>query len=476
MDFDDWPDEQWTGSPAQASHQLGRPAPAPELSISPIPPSTVEIDRPRPRSDMWWHRSGPAERPGEAGRDPALSYRVETPDGRAYQVSPKVRAVRMEIYAPLHGRIHTTALTRFFPAHTIHTDRATTVVRGDDCRLKQVDHYHVNRVTLSLDGVAGTPAFAELLADPTDAARIRAFQGSLRAVAATPEPPGQTELSVAARSNPIVGTNDAAVVVQADGSRTTVNSRYVVDESVLPVAELLIGDGRLVRFLAEAVLEPVAGDQTAEFLRAALRAGGRFGELALLEHAIDLPQRQTKVFSLFGAYDVGDAATVMIGAGNTREAVTRVNRAVPKKQNLLAELAELRSFAPQPVQEPEPVLEPVPEPEPIPEPLLESVPEPETISEPEPVPEPVVELEPVPELKPVPELEPVAEPEPVLDPWEEAEPPTPTAWSPVAALPPVVQVPGPVRRVDLTAGLGGFRRRPDRHAPPAPSLDFPTME
>ncbi|WP_158273807.1 hypothetical protein [Micromonospora sp. RP3T] len=252
--------------------------------------------------------------------------------------------------APSHGQVRVSGLARLFPAHTVHTNRATAVVDGDDCHLRQVDHYHVDRVELSLDQLTATSAARDalgaLLADPDDAERITAFQRALRPVVDPPERQGPTEVSVPVRSTRLVTAAGSVAVVQADGSRTTVNNRYVVDRTILPATEFLVRDASLVRQFAYAVLEPTPGERTATFLRGVLEAGGRVDELALLAHASDLPHQRTSLFGLFGAARVGDAATVMVGTGNTHEVAAEIHRTAPGERGVLADLAVLREFAP----------------------------------------------------------------------------------------------------------------------------------
>lgn len=339
MDLPFRPPERRVAAPARVT------APAPVTA-------PLEDVRERP----WLLGVDPVGVPGEApsghhrtdeGGVARGSFEVAAPDRPPCRVRPKPVSV-LDVMAPSHGQVCVSGLARFFPAHTVHTDRATAVVDGDDCHLRQVDHYHVNRVEISLDQVTATRAAQEalrnLLAGPDDARRIRSFQRALSEVVGAPERRGPTEASVPVRSNRLVTTADSAVVVRADGSRTTVNNRYVVDCTTLPAAEFLIRDASMVRQFAYAVLESPPGERTATFLQGVLRAGRRVDELALLEHASDLPRQRTSLFGLFGAARVGDAATVMVGTGNTHEVATRVDRSSPGDRGILADLADLRLF------------------------------------------------------------------------------------------------------------------------------------
>lgn len=300
----------------------------------------------------------PPRRTGGGGVDRG-GFVVVPPDRPPRRVSPEPVAV-LDVMAPTHGQVCLSGLERFFPAHTIHTNRATAVVDGDDCHLRQVDHYHVDRVELSLDQVAQTSAaqnaLREMLAAPDDPDRIAAFQSALRAVDETPERRGPTEVSVPVRSSRLVTVAGSDTVVRAHRSRTTVNNRYVVNRTTLPAAEFLVRDVSLVQQFAYALLEPTPGKRTATFLRAVLRAGGRVDELALLNHASDLPRERTSLFGLFGAARIDDAATVMVGTGNTHEMDARIRRPAPTDRGILADLVALRRFAPPVVAPPHQVL------------------------------------------------------------------------------------------------------------------------
>ncbi|MFC7548129.1 hypothetical protein [Plantactinospora sp. GCM10030261] len=275
-------------------------------------------------------------------------FETRPPDAPASRVAPKAVPV-LDVTAPSLGLVSASGLARFFPAHTIHTVRATAVVDGDDCHLTQIDHYHVERVELPLDQVIRDDdvrdALRELLIAPDDRQRIAAFQDSLSRVVGTPDERGPTEVSMPVRANRLVAASDTGTLVRADGSSTTLTNEYVVNRTELPAAKVLAHDADLVRLFAHAILEPTPGARTAELLRAVLTACGRIEELALLDHATDLPRRPTILFSLFGAARVTDAATVMVGRGNTHEIRTRVDRAVPRRQDILADLSDLHEFA-----------------------------------------------------------------------------------------------------------------------------------
>ena len=90
----------------------------------------------------------------------------------------------------------------------------------------------------------------------------------------------------------------------------------MVEESELPIVDLLARNRSLVRSLAAAAGEIKRGGATQAFLRAALRSAGRADDLALLEHSSDLRSPDTLLFGLFGADIVDRASAVMVGSGN----------------------------------------------------------------------------------------------------------------------------------------------------------------
>ena len=102
------------------------------------------------------------------------------------RVGPRPHPATLDVAAPSHGRVRVSGLARFFPAHTIHARRSTAVVTADGCELRSVDHYHVHRVSVSLDalmepGAAGHSALQHLLEDPTGSG-IAEFQRAMQRI------------------------------------------------------------------------------------------------------------------------------------------------------------------------------------------------------------------------------------------------------------------------------------------------------
>jgi hypothetical protein len=235
-------------------------------------------------------------------------------------------------------------LARFFPAHTVHARRSTAVVAGDNCKLQSVDHYHVHRVSVSLDlllkqGSRGHAALQDLLRDPTGG--VARFQAVMRSIADPPEN-RDTRANVPVRLHHLISVTSSTGVQQGDGARMRVRTHYMVEESELPIVDLLARDPGLVRSLAAAVDGPERGPETSKFLRAALRSAGRTGDLALLDYSAGLRAPTTSIFGLFGLDIVDRATVVMAGRGNQVSAGMQVDHGSFRPGTLLADLDQIR--------------------------------------------------------------------------------------------------------------------------------------
>jgi len=276
-----------------------------------------------------------------------LADSAQSHAGTRTRVTPRLRpAARLDVASPAHGQVRAWGLARFFPAHTIHAQRSTAVVAGNNCRLQSVDHYHVHRVSVSLDpllsdGRAGR-ALQRLLRAPADSGRTADFQREMRQLSTATPDRAPTRTSMQVRPSHVTSITSSTAVQQGDGSRMNVVSRYVVEESVLPVADLLAADRSLVRSLAQSLLEQQPGPGRAAFLRDLRRVSGGVDDLALLDHATDLETRDTWFASLLGFATVTSASAVMVGSGN--ELVTGMRLEHPRlgRADVLADLAQLR--------------------------------------------------------------------------------------------------------------------------------------
>ena len=258
---------------------------------------------------------------------------------------PLEYAGRLDVAAPAHGQVRTWGLARFFPAHTIHAQRSSAVVAGNNCRLEKVDHYHVHRMSVSFDPLlkdgSARKALQRLLTDPTDS-RITEFQSQLRRLITPLHDHGRTEASMDIRPSHVTSIMFADAVQLSDGSRMNHTTRYVVEETVLPIVDLLAKDRGLVRSFAMTLQESAPGPQRAAFLKDLGRATGNVDDLALLDHSADLDTRDTQLMSLFGFAAVDRAAAIMIGSNNTMVADLRVDHPDLSRGDLLDDLGRLR--------------------------------------------------------------------------------------------------------------------------------------
>jgi hypothetical protein len=263
------------------------------------------------------------------------------------RVTPRLLpAARLDVASPAHGQVRTCGLARFFPAHTIHAQRSTAVVAGNNCTLQSVDHYHVHRVSVSLDPLLtdgpAREALQQLLRAPHDSARIADFQRALRRLSTASADRGPTHDSTSARPSHVTSVMASTAVQQGDGSRMNVTSRYVVEESVLPIVDLLAEDKDLVRSFAEALLEDQPGPGRVAFLRDLRRVCGSVDDLALLDHARDLDASDTHLLCLFGFAFADQASAVMIGSGNELVVRMQVDHPGLSQGDVLADLVQLR--------------------------------------------------------------------------------------------------------------------------------------
>jgi hypothetical protein len=273
----------------------------------------------------------------------------------------------MIVKSPPHARVRAVGLGRFVAANTVHVTSATAVVAGDRCKLIEVDHYHVHRATVNMAPLrrlsgAGREALARLVDDPTDSGAVHAFQ---RALETRPTPPvdggTQVDRRVAARHNVFV--SHSAGVQTGSGSTMKVRADYVVEETVIPLADLLKGDARLVTRFAEAMRAPDSGEEMTEFCRLLLDAVDEVDELTGLAQATDLTQvHDTTVRSFFGIAHVKAASAVLIGQDNKLTEKLEIDLPGVGRRGLRADLDDLRDryglTIRHPAETPEPLAEP----------------------------------------------------------------------------------------------------------------------
>jgi hypothetical protein len=299
-----------------------------------------------------------APRPGERGRVVKRgNWAADRPGPQAFQVepgggkpvtwvTPGLEPATLEVASPAHGRVRVPVLARLFPARTVHARRSSAVVAASHCRLKATDHYHVHRVTLGFDELLGQgrDAMRDLLRDRSDAGIAR-FQRAMKRIADGAEH-GDTRASVPLGEDPHTLITSSKNVQLGDGSRMTVNTQYVVEESRLPLADLLAHDKDLVRSFLAAVDGPERGPETHKFLSDALSRAGRADDLSVLGHSSGLRAPDTPVRWIFGVDSVSWASAVMVGRDNDLLTRMRVERGSLSPGRIRNDLGRVRRSAP----------------------------------------------------------------------------------------------------------------------------------
>lgn len=304
--------------------------------------AALDALRPRPTDSGWSGTYASVT----SGRHPGKFELVQpsaTGDRLVGRVTPRPHPVTLQVASPSHGQIRVGGLARFFPAHTVHTQQSTAVVAGDHCKLESTDHYHVRRVQVSLDpllpGSRGYAALQDLLKNPTGSGVAR-FQRAMRRLSGSPKN-GETRANLPVQVGHFTSVTSSTGVQQGDRCRTSAKTHYMVEESKLPVIDLLAHDRALVRSLVAAAKGPGRGPATRTFLRDVLRAADRKDDLALLDHANGLRGPTTSIFGLFGVDVVKRASAVMVGTGNRMRTATRVHRGCLSPGTVLNDLSRI---------------------------------------------------------------------------------------------------------------------------------------
>jgi len=200
----------------------------------------------------------------------------------------------------------------------VRVSGSTSVVLGDFCVLRERDHYHVRRLTVAPMPVLpprAVAALARVAANPADESAVSAFQHAIRPLsepAARVAEPGQVRVHLPANCRRVV--DDSVGVVVGDCARVNAEHRYVLDESVLHLPDLLVRSRGLVRAYARAVAEPGAGERA--FLARLVHEAGRSSDRELLAAAGGRAEEETTLFELFGVVEVEHAAGATVGVDN----------------------------------------------------------------------------------------------------------------------------------------------------------------
>jgi hypothetical protein len=280
-----------------------------------------------------------------ATSEATLRYRRDEADGGAHvRDEPKPLPVWLDVVAPAHGQITTAGVSRHFRAHTVHAQASTAVADANDCHWRTSDHYHVHRMTMSveplMDDDRAWAALTRLVEDPSDTGRLRDFQRALRGLVAPPEDE-PTRIRVPVEPTHHTEVVGADVVQTGHGSSLTIRSRYVIEETELPFVAMLADDRDLVRRFVAVFAD--GGEQAMRpFLRAVAGSAGRIPDLDVISGASGLPREDTLLSCLFGVARVEDASAVMIGTGNRLDVAVRVERPGLDRGDLRTNLEKMR--------------------------------------------------------------------------------------------------------------------------------------
>ncbi|ALG10511.1 hypothetical protein [Kibdelosporangium phytohabitans] len=286
---------------------------------------------------------------------------LHPPDQRG-SLRPLPLEAQLQVHAPVHAGVHVVGVV-LRTVSGVRVSNSRGVVVGNDCRLRNRDHYHVEYVTVDpeplttlLEEHAGArSALRELAGQPGSRAAIRRFQ---RAIA----PPRAEEPAMAVRQALDPGAEvsiDLSRDIQiGDNTRLDLDRDYVVDEARLSLVELLARDPELVAAFAGFV----RGTDARPFREALLRVADRAHDFELLHSAVEIERRPAQVLLGPDRTAEVDGATngVMIGSGNQVVHQLRVDRPDAEAGDLSAMAELVRQVA---------GIEPVPRPE-LPEPRL----------------------------------------------------------------------------------------------------------
>jgi hypothetical protein len=286
----------------------------------------------------------------------------------------------LQVQAPVHAGICVVGVV-VRTVSDVRVSNSRGVVVGNDCRLKNRDHYHVEYVTVDPEPLmtlleeheAVRSALRDLAEQPESRAAIRRFQ---RAIAPPQTEDPATAVREALDPEAEVSIDQSRDIQIGDNTRLNLDREYVVDESRLSLVELLARDPELVTAFAEFV----TGAEAQPFREALLRVADKAHDVEFVHSAVEIERQPARV--LLGpertAEVDGAANGVMIGSGNQVVHQLQVHRPDAEVGDLSAMAEPVRQVAD---------IEPVPEPElPEPQPPEPELPEPESFVDDEPEP------------------------------------------------------------------------------------------
>lgn len=262
------------------------------------------LRRMRPR-DVWSVADAEPERPGRR-------YPIRGPgETGTAEVRPEFHGVREMTAAT--GRC-TWGIGMMFPPHTLHARDSTSVVVGDGCELTQVDHVHLRRAEVGPDDALRSAVVRRIAARAKPGADNSAVVGDLRAALAR-----RIDKPVAAGCEASI--HRAETVQLGNDAMTQLDTRYVVERTLIPAGALLAGHedlaARYVGLVAGTGDDP---DELADFLADLVGRAGNAETDNLLGYADGLPKQRTTVLGLFGYLTVDGATAITVNRDGGRGA------------------------------------------------------------------------------------------------------------------------------------------------------------
>ncbi|MFS8096791.1 hypothetical protein LFM09_06575 [Lentzea alba] len=249
------------------------------------------------------------------------------------------------VVAPSHSSVSVAGLGGFFRAERIDVRNSGGVVVGHDCELKTEDHYHAYRASLDMEPLLDPSAevrkaIQALAEDPHNDTAISQLQRALAQFASDKPVKPRTQVLHPAAENAEVTADDIDVVQVADRTLLRHNTKYVVEERVVPLVDLLVKDRRLVTALGVMLSQPTV-DNVDSFARLAVRVSGQFGDLEqLAQLPLELAPRTT-LFHFWGDKLIDQSSAVMLGTGHRITQRMRLDLPELSKRSLVGDVERL---------------------------------------------------------------------------------------------------------------------------------------
>ena len=254
---------------------------------------------------------------------PRRTYPVRWPGtARETRVRPEYHGVGvLQAATHAHGRMQTRGLGLMFPPHTVHARNSTSVVVGDNCELTQVDHVHIRQAVVAQDDALRSDRVREIIAraEPgRDNSRVvHDLRRTLNDPVERPAAAGPTTMSRKLRADCVPSIHQAETVQLSDHAMTRLDSRYVVERTIVPAGALLADSEDLARRYVALAADPSDDPAAlAGFLGDLVGAAENATEDNALGYADGLPEQRATVLGLFGLVSVDHATSIMIGVGN----------------------------------------------------------------------------------------------------------------------------------------------------------------